>query len=53
MRKFNDYYIAEMVNSYLHMYRRDYHHDRIDVVPLAAGTSDVDDNPVALYLGYH
>lgn len=46
------YYAAEVVNSLLHIYGRGSHHDRMDADAYAAGTADVDDDPVALYLGY-
>jgi hypothetical protein len=52
MQKLSEYYIAEVVSSHLHLCRRVtprlYRH-----VPLAAGTPDVDNDPVALYLGYY
>jgi hypothetical protein len=48
MQKLREYYIAKVVNSYLHLYRRGKHHDRINIVPLVAGTADVKDDPVAL-----
>jgi hypothetical protein len=40
------------VNSYFHICGRSYYHDRVDVA-LAASTTDVDDEPVVLYLGYY
>jgi len=27
--------------------------NNVDIVPLAVGTTDVDDDPVVLYLGYY
>jgi hypothetical protein len=36
------------VDSQFHLCGRGYHHDRVDVDALAAGTIDVDENPVAL-----
>jgi hypothetical protein len=53
MRKLSEYYIAEVVNSYIHLYSCGVSHDHIDIVPLVAGTADVDDDPVALYLRYY
>jgi hypothetical protein len=60
MRKLSEYYTTEAsvlcteaVNSYFHLYECDYHHNRIDDTHLAAGTPDVDDDLVALYLGYY
>lgn len=44
---------TEAVNSYFHLYRCSYRHNCIDDVPLAAGTPDVDDDSVALYLEYY
>jgi hypothetical protein len=37
------------VDSYLHLCRRGYHHVHVDA--LAIGTVDVNEDPVALYLG--
>jgi len=60
MRKLSEYYTTkasvlciEAVNSYFHLYGCGYHHNRIDVVPLAASTPVMDDDPVALYLEYY
>jgi hypothetical protein len=47
------FYTTELVNSYFHLYERDYNHDHVDVDSLVAGTADVDEDPVALYLGYY
>jgi hypothetical protein len=44
---------VEMVNSSFQLYRCGDPHNYIDVVPLAVGTLEDDDNPVALYLGYY
>jgi hypothetical protein len=44
---------TETVNSFFHLYGCGYHHNRIDAIPLAASTLDMDDDPVALYLGYY
>jgi hypothetical protein len=43
----------ETVNSFFHLYGCDYHYNRIDATPLPTGTLEVDDDPVALYLGYY
>jgi hypothetical protein len=40
-------FCTEVVNSYFHLYKCGYHHNRIDDAYLAAGTLDVDDDPVA------
>jgi hypothetical protein len=47
------FYTTELVNSYFHLCERGYHPDRVDVDTLVTGTADVDDDPVALYLGYY
>jgi hypothetical protein len=47
------YYLTELVNSYFHLCEHGYHHNRIDADALAAGTADVDEDPLALYLGYY
>jgi hypothetical protein len=41
------------VNSYFHLYGCGYHHNRIDGVPLTAGTSVVVDGVVEMYLRYY
>jgi hypothetical protein len=41
------FYTTELVNSYFHLWESGYHHDRVDVDALAAGT--VDEDPIALY----
>jgi len=46
-------FYIETVNSFFHLYGYGYHHNRIDATPLAAGTPEVDDDPVAQYLGYY
>jgi hypothetical protein len=53
MQKLSEFYTTEVVNSYLHLYGCGYYHNCIDDVPLAAGSADVDDDFVALYLGYY
>jgi len=47
------FYTTELVNLYFHLCECGYHHDCVDVDALAAGTVDVDEDPVALYLGYY
>jgi hypothetical protein len=47
------FYTTKLVNSYFHLLECGYHYDRVDVDALAAGTSHVDEDPVALYLGYY
>jgi hypothetical protein len=46
-------FYTETVNLFFYLYRCGYHHNRIDATPLAASTPEVDDDPVALYLGYY
>jgi hypothetical protein len=46
------FYTTELVNSYFHLYEHGCHHDRVDVDALAADTVDVNEGPMALYLGY-
>jgi hypothetical protein len=47
------YYTTKLVNSYFHLCERGYHYNRVDADDLAAGTTDVDEDPVTLYLGYY
>jgi hypothetical protein len=44
---------TEIVNLFFHLYGCGYPHNRIDVISLAAGTPELDDDPIALYLGYY
>jgi hypothetical protein len=44
---------TEMVNSFFHLYGYDYPHNCINATHLAAGTLELDDDPIALYLGYY
>jgi hypothetical protein len=53
MRKLSEYCTTELVNSHFHLCGRGYHHDRVDDEVLAASIADIDDDPVALYLGYN
>jgi hypothetical protein len=41
------------VDSYFHLCERGYHQDHVDANALVAGTADVDEDPVAMYLGYY
>jgi uncharacterized phosphosugar-binding protein len=45
--------LIELVNSFFHLYGCGYHHNRIDEVPLTAGTLVVVDSVVEMYLGYY
>jgi hypothetical protein len=42
--------LIEVVNSYFHLYGCGYHHNRIDEVPLIAGTPVIVDDIVEVYL---
>jgi len=44
---------TEAVNPYFHLYECGYHYNRINDTHLAAGTPDMDDDTIALYLGYY
>jgi hypothetical protein len=46
-------FYTETVNSFFHLYGCGNPHNCIYDVPLAAGTLDLKDDPVALYLGYY
>jgi hypothetical protein len=41
------------VDSYFQLCERGYHHDRVDVDALAAGIAELDEDPMALCLGYY
>jgi hypothetical protein len=45
--------LYELVNSYFHLCECGYHHDCVVVDALAVGIADVDNDPVAFYLGYY
>jgi hypothetical protein len=51
--KFSEFYTAEFVDSHFHLCGRGNHHNRVDIDALGASTVDVDDDSVALYLGYY
>lgn len=51
--KFSEFYTTEIVDSLIHLYGRGNHHDRINDNVLATGTANVEDNHLALYLGYY
>jgi hypothetical protein len=51
--KLSKFYTAEFVDSYFHLYGRGYHHKCVDADALAIGTIDVEEDQVALYLGYY
>jgi len=44
---------TETVNSFFHLYGCGNHHNCIDAVPLVTGTPDMEEDLVALYLGYY
>jgi hypothetical protein len=41
------------VNSLFHLCKCGDHHDHVDVDVVGASTVEVDEDPVALYLGYY
>jgi len=51
--KLRELYITEIVDSLIHLYGCGNHHDRINDDVLAIGTANVEENPLALYLGYY
>jgi hypothetical protein len=53
LRKLSEFYTVETVNSLFHLCGRDKYHNRVDVAVLFASTVDVDEDSVALYLGYY
>jgi hypothetical protein len=46
-------FYTKAVNSLFHLCRCGYHHNRVDDIPVIAGTPEADDDPVAYYLGYY
>jgi hypothetical protein len=44
---------AKAVNSFFHLCGCGYHHNRVNDIPVIAGTPKADDDPVAHYLGYY
>jgi hypothetical protein len=44
---------TKAVNSSFHLCGCGNHHNRVDDVPVIAGTLEADDDPVAHYLGYY
>jgi hypothetical protein len=44
---------AKAVNSFFHLCGCRYHHNRVDDIPVVAGTLEADDDSVAHYLGYY
>jgi hypothetical protein len=53
MRKLSEFYIIELVDSNFHLCGCGHDHDRVDVDALVADITDVDNDPMALYLGYY
>jgi hypothetical protein len=51
--KLSEFYIAEFLDSYFHLWGCGYHHDRVDVDALAPGIGGFDEDPMVLYLGYY
>jgi hypothetical protein len=46
-------FYTKTVDSFFHLYGCGYHHNRVDDIPMIAGTHVADDDPVAFYLGYY
>jgi hypothetical protein len=46
-------FYTETVNSFFHLYECGYHHNYIDDGLTDAGTPEVDDNLMVLYLWYY
>jgi hypothetical protein len=46
-------FYTKAVNSSFHLCGCGYHHNRVDDIPVIAGTPEADDDPVAYYLGYY
>jgi predicted DNA-binding helix-hairpin-helix protein len=42
-------FLIEAVDSHFHLYRRDFHHNRIDGASLDAGTCDAENDSVSNY----
>jgi uncharacterized membrane protein len=51
--KTSEFYTTEVVNSYFRLCEHGYHNDPVNINGLVAGTADVNEDPVALYLGYY
>jgi hypothetical protein len=46
-------FYTEAVDSFFHLCGCEYHHNRVDDIPMIAGTPEVDNDPIAYYLGYY
>jgi hypothetical protein len=46
-------FYTETVDSFFHLCGYGYHNNRVDDIPMIAGTPEADDDPVAIYLGYY
>jgi hypothetical protein len=53
LQKLSEFYTTEFVDSYFYLCGCGYHHDCVDVDALVAVTTDVNEDPVALFLGYY
>jgi hypothetical protein len=51
--KLSEFYTTKIVDSLIYLCKRDNHHDHVDAYVVVVGTADVDDDSVALYLGYY
>jgi hypothetical protein len=46
-------FYTKAVNSLFHLCGCGYHHNRVNDIPVIAGTPEADDDPVAYYLSYY
>jgi hypothetical protein len=46
-------FYTETVDLFFHLCECGYGHNRVDDIPMIAGTPKEDDDPVAYYLGYY
>jgi hypothetical protein len=46
-------FLAKAMNSSFHLCGCGYHNNRVDDIPVIAGTPEANDDPVAHYLGYY
>jgi hypothetical protein len=46
-------FYTETVDSFFHLCGCGYHHNRVDDIPMIAGTLELDDDQVAFYLDYY
>jgi hypothetical protein len=51
--KLSEFYFSEFMDLYFYLCECDYHHDCVDIDASAVGTAYVDEDLMALYLGYY